>query len=129
LDCAAKPSSAWGDSTRRSALAHAFGPATTWDLELRLLKGWHVYECATLAAIHDGFSTVADGRAHSRANWYAMGAVCARPIRAGHPAAVGLGLWQLGAHATAPDLMDLLSLRRPHGLGRVPAFHLASSGD
>jgi hypothetical protein len=51
-----------------------------------------------------------------------MGALCAEPVRAGHPTAVGLGLWQLVAHAAAPAAADILSLRRPRGLGRIPAF-------
>ena len=100
-----------------------FRSADDWDLELRLLlSGWHIYESADLWVVHHGFRSFADGRRHSHANWYGMGAVCAKPVRAGHPTAVGLGVWELVAHAAAPAVADLLSLRRPHGLGRIPAF-------
>jgi GT2 family glycosyltransferase len=100
-----------------------FRSADDWDLELRLLLcGWHIYESADLWVVHHGFRSFADGRGHSHANWYGMGAVCAKPVRAGHPTAVGLGVWELVAHAAAPAVADLLSLRRPHGLGRIPAF-------
>jgi len=100
-----------------------FRSADDWDVELRLLlRGWRVYESAELSVLHHGFRTYAEGRSHSRANWYGMGAVCAKPIRAGHPTAVGLALWQLVANAAAPAVADVLTLRRPHGLGRIPAF-------
>jgi glycosyltransferase involved in cell wall biosynthesis len=100
-----------------------FGSGDDWDLELRLLlKGWHVYERADLCVRHYGFRTYAEGRDHSRRNWYGMGAVCAKPLRAGHPAALGLALWQLAANAGRPAAVDILHLHRPHGLGRIPAF-------
>ena len=71
-----------------------------------------------------------------RRNWYGMGAVTAKPVRAGHVQALGIALWQLGANAAAPAVApavapppDLLHLRRPHGLGRIVAFcHGFASG-
>jgi hypothetical protein len=36
--------------------------------------------------------------------------------------AVGLALWQILANAAAPAVADLIHLRRPRGLGRIPAF-------
>jgi hypothetical protein len=100
-----------------------FRSADDWDLELRLLlHGWHVYESADLTVLHHGFRTFTEGRHHARANWYGMGAVCAKPVRAGHPTAVGLGLWELVVHAAAPAAADLLALRRPRGLGRILAL-------
>jgi hypothetical protein len=75
-----------------------------------------------LWVLHHGFRTYADGRDHSRRNWYGMGAVVAKPVRAGHPQAVGLAVWQVLANAAAPAIVDVLHLRRPRGLGRISAF-------
>ena len=100
-----------------------FQSGDDWDLELRLLlKGWEVYETAELWVLHHGFRSYADGRAHARSNWYGMGAVVAKPVRAGHVGAVGLALWQLWANVALPALADVAHLRRPRGLGRIPAF-------
>jgi hypothetical protein len=51
-----------------------------------------------------------------------MGAALRRTGSRRPSTAVGLGLWQLVAHAAAPAAADILSLRRPRGLGRIPAF-------
>jgi GT2 family glycosyltransferase len=100
-----------------------FKSGDDWDLELRLLlKGWDVYETAHLWVLHHGFRSFADGRGHSRRNWYGMGAVIAKPLRAGHLEAIGVALWQLTANAAAPAVVDALHLRRPRGLGRIVAF-------
>jgi len=100
-----------------------FKSGDDWDIELRLLlKGWQVYETAHLWVLHHGFRTYADGRSHSQGNWYGMGAVAAKPLRAGHVEAVGIALWQIVANAAAPAVADLFHLRRPRGLGRIPAF-------
>jgi GT2 family glycosyltransferase len=100
-----------------------FGSGDDWDLELRLLlKGWDVYETAHLWVLHHGFRSFADGRGHSRRNWYGMGAVVAKPLRAGHLEAIGLAVWQLAANAAAPAIVDILHMRRPRGLGRILAF-------
>jgi GT2 family glycosyltransferase len=100
-----------------------FKSGDDWDLELRLLlKGWHVYESASLWVLHHGFRGFADGRDHSRRNWYGMGAVVAKLVRAGHLQAIGLAVWQLLANAAAPAIVDVLHLRRPRGLGRMSAF-------
>jgi hypothetical protein len=100
-----------------------FKSGDDWDIELRLLmKGWQVYETANLWVLHHGFRTFADGRDHSRRNWYGMGAVVAKPLHAGHFEAVGIALWQVVANAAAPALVDLFHFRRPRGLGRIPAF-------
>jgi Glycosyltransferase like family 2 len=100
-----------------------FKSGDDWDLELRLLlKGWHVYETASVSTLHHGFRSYAEGRDHSRRSWYGMGAVVAKPVRAGHVRALGLGMWQLMANVTVPASVDVLHLRQPRGLGRIAAF-------
>jgi hypothetical protein len=100
-----------------------FKSGDDWDIELRLLlKGWQVYETAHLSVLHHGFRSYEEGRDHARRNWYGMGAVTAKPVRAGHVEAVGIALWQLGANVAMPAVGDLLHLRRPRGLGRMVAF-------
>jgi GT2 family glycosyltransferase len=107
----------------------SFGPgarfpsADEWDLALRaLLTGKHVYEVTDLSIVHDGFRTFAQGRAHARRDWIALGAVCAKPLRAGHWEAVIVPVWLFSARALWPPILDLLKLRKPRGIGRITAF-------
>jgi glycosyltransferase involved in cell wall biosynthesis len=107
----------------------AFGPggrfpsADEWDIAIRaLLSGRHVLETAELSIVHDGFRTFEQGRAHARRDWLALGAVCAKPLRAGHWRAVIVPVWLFSTKAVWPPLVDALSLRKPRGIGRIVAF-------
>lgn len=107
----------------------SFGPGARfpsgdeWDLSIRaLLKGWHVYETPETAVVHDGFRTFEEGRLHGPRDWLALGAVCAKPLRAGHLRAVVVPVWFFTANALLPPIADALRLRRPRGLGRITAF-------
>jgi glycosyltransferase involved in cell wall biosynthesis len=124
-----------GMAVRRSVLLalggfdEAVGPGSRfpsgddWDIEHRLLlKGFHVYEAAELAVVHDGFRTFAEGRAHTRRDWLAIGAVCAKPLRAGYLEALPMAAWVFGKDALLPPLRDLARGRRPSGFVRIVAF-------
>jgi glycosyltransferase involved in cell wall biosynthesis len=107
----------------------AFGPgarfpsADEWDIAMRaLLTGHHVFETADLTIVHDGFRTFQEGRAHARRDWIALGAVCAKPLRALHLRAAIVPLWLFSARAVWPPIADALRLRRPRGLMRITAF-------
>jgi glycosyltransferase involved in cell wall biosynthesis len=107
----------------------AFGPggrfpsADDWDIAMRaLLCGRQVYEAAELAIEHDGFRSYEDGKAHSRRDWLALGAVCAKPLRAGRWQAAVVPAWLFSAKAVWPPVADALSLRKPRGVGRIVAF-------
>jgi glycosyltransferase involved in cell wall biosynthesis len=107
----------------------AFGPggrypsADEWDIAIRaLLAGWNIYETVELQVVHDGFRTNAEGRVHAKRDWLALGAVCAKPIRAGHLSAAVVPLVFFPRRALLPPLLDLLHLRRPHGMIRVSGF-------
>jgi glycosyltransferase involved in cell wall biosynthesis len=107
----------------------SFGPgarfpsADEWDISMRaLLTGRHVYETPSLAVLHDGFRTFDQGRAHASRDWVALGAVCAKPVRAGHLRALVVGVWFLSARALWPPMQDVLRLRKPRGLRRILSF-------
>jgi len=107
----------------------AFGPggrfpsADEWDLAMRaLLSGHHVFETAELSIVHDGFRTFAEGRVHARRDWLALGAVCAKPLRAGHWRAAVVPIWLLSTKAVWPPVVDALRLRKPRGVERIVAF-------
>jgi glycosyltransferase involved in cell wall biosynthesis len=100
-----------------------FPSGDDWDITARaLLRGWHVYETADIAIVHHGFRTLEQGRKHARRDWIAIGAVCAKPLRAGHWNALIVPLWEFSAHAMWPPLADALRLRRPRGLSRIAGF-------
>jgi glycosyltransferase involved in cell wall biosynthesis len=100
-----------------------FPSADEWDLVMRaLLTGRDVYETADLTIVHDGFRTFAQGQAHARRDWLALGAVCAKPLRAGHWSALIVAIWLFCTRALWPPIVDFLSLRRPRGIGRITSF-------
>jgi glycosyltransferase involved in cell wall biosynthesis len=100
-----------------------FPSSDDWDIAMRaLLGGWHVYECAELSITHHGFRRYDEGLEHARRDWLALGAVCAKPLRAGYWSTVTLALWTLGAYAMWPPVVDLLALRRPRGITRIVSF-------
>lgn len=100
-----------------------FASGDDWDLQLRtILTGWESFETNRLAVVHHGFRTYEEGRAHTRRDWYAMGAAAAKPVRAGHPLLIGLALGLVLVDAVRPIVRDIIRLRRPQGAVRVAAF-------
>lgn len=106
-----------------------FGPGSRfqsgddWDISIRaLLRGWQVYDTASVAVLHHGFRTLAEGREHALRDWVAIGALCAKPIRAGYPSALTLAAWLFVIQALWPPLQDVLRLRRPSGFSRIVGF-------
>ena len=106
-----------------------FGPGSRfrsgddWDISLRaLLNGWCVYDTASVSLLHHGFRTLAEGKAHALRDWVAIGALCAKPIRAGHLMAITLAVWWFVVEALWPPMRDLFRLRRPSGLSRIVGF-------
>jgi GT2 family glycosyltransferase len=100
-----------------------FCSADDWDISLRaLLVGWHVFDTVSVSVLHHGFRTLAEGREHVLRDWIAVGAVCAKLIRARHFSAVTLAAWWFTARALWPPLHDVLRLRRPRGAARIVGF-------
>jgi GT2 family glycosyltransferase len=100
-----------------------FGSGDDWDIALRaLIAGGHVVEVSRLSIVHYGFRTFAEGRYHALRDWIAIGALCAKPIRAGHFNAITLGIRLFCFHALWPPLRDLLNRRRPSGAARIVGF-------
>jgi glycosyltransferase involved in cell wall biosynthesis len=100
-----------------------FRAGDDWDIANRaILRGWHVYESAAVSIVHDGFRSFAQGREHARRDWYGMGAVCAKPLRAGHVSIAIPAAWLFARDAVWPPIADLLRLRKPRGLTRIVAF-------
>jgi glycosyltransferase involved in cell wall biosynthesis len=106
-----------------------FGPGARfrsgddWDIALRaLLHGWQIYDTPTVSVLHYGFRTLAEGREHALRDWVAIGALCAKPIFAGHLSALRLAVWMFGREALWPPMRDALGLKRPRGLARIVGF-------
>jgi glycosyltransferase involved in cell wall biosynthesis len=107
----------------------SFGPGARFpsgddrDVSIRaLLRGWHVYETASLSVMHHGFRTLAEGREHAFRDWFAIGALCAKPIRAGYLRVVSVAAWWFFGDAIWPPLHDLMLFRRPSGMARIAGF-------
>jgi glycosyltransferase involved in cell wall biosynthesis len=100
-----------------------FRSGDDWDISVRaLLGGWHVYETAAVSVLHHGFRTMAEGRVHALRDWIAIGALCAKPIRAGRLSVTPLALWLFFVDALWPPVRDVLHLKRPSGLSRIVGF-------
>lgn len=115
--------------TSMGGFDECFGPggrfpsADEWDIVMRaLLTGHQVYETADLTIVHDGFRTYEEGQAHAKRDWMALGAVCAKPLRAGYWGAAIVPAWLFSTRAVWPPIADMLSLRKPRGIGRILAF-------
>jgi GT2 family glycosyltransferase len=106
-----------------------FASGDDWDLSLRaMLKGWEVYETAAVSILHHGFRTLEEGRSHARRDWIAIGALCAKPVRAGYVSAIGLAGWLFAVEAVWPPVRDVLRFRKPRGLARITGFVTGFSG-
>lgn len=100
-----------------------FPSGDDWDITHRaLLTGHHVLETAELSILHDGFRSFAEGKKHARRDWIAIGAVCAKPLRAGHSGILRVVAVEFGGNALLPMLKDALALKVPRGFGRVEGF-------
>lgn len=124
-----------GMAVRRKAVLgfggfdEAFGPGARfasgddWDLSLRALAGgWHVYDTSRVSILHHGFRTLAEGRDHAVRDWVAIGALCAKPIRAGYLNAIIVSSWLFWSMAVWPAVRDVARLRRPSGRARIVGF-------
>ncbi len=93
------------------------------DITLRLLlSGWRVRESAELSIVHHGFRPHSEARAHSRRHGLGLGALTAKPLRAGRLSALPVAVYKFWAHALSHPLIDLLHFRRPRGLARLLGF-------
>jgi glycosyltransferase involved in cell wall biosynthesis len=100
-----------------------FGSGDDWDLEVRtLMNGWETFETDRLAITHHGFRTFAEGGSHAARDWVALGAVAAKPVRAGHPALALMAVYVLVVDGLIPVVRDLLRLRKLRGARRVLGF-------
>jgi glycosyltransferase involved in cell wall biosynthesis len=101
----------------------SFPSADEWDIAIRaLVAGWHIYECAQLAIVHDGFRSHSEGKRHALRDWVALGAVSAKPLRRGHLRAASVPLCFYPKRALWPPVRDLLVLRKPRGIRRISAY-------
>ncbi len=99
------------------------GATDDWDIELRvLLRNWLVFHNSAVEVVHHGYRSFAEGKIHARRDWYGIGALFAKLIRAGHPSVIPAAAWQLVAYGILPPINDVIHLRRPRGIGRVAAF-------
>jgi GT2 family glycosyltransferase len=100
-----------------------FASGDDWDLSLRaLVSGWHVYNTTSVSIVHHGFRTMVEGRDHAVRDWFAIGALFAKPLRAGYVGAVAPAGWLFIREALWPPIRAVLRLRRPSGLSRIVAF-------
>jgi GT2 family glycosyltransferase len=100
-----------------------FGSGDDWDISVRvLLRGWQVYDVSSLSVLHHGYRTFVEGRSHAYRDWVAIGALCAKPIRAGYFSGLMFGVGLFTKHALWPPIGDLLRLRRPRGRARLVGF-------
>lgn len=107
----------------------AFGPggifpsADDWEIAVRaLLGGFVICETDGVSVVHHGFRTYREGRALARRDWYAIGAMYAKPLRTGHWPIIVVALNEFLVYGIWPPLGQLLRLQRPVGFGRSVAF-------
>jgi len=100
-----------------------FGSGDDWDIALRvLLRGGQIHETPSVAIRHDGFRTRAEGAGHALRDWIAIGAMCAKAVRAQPANGLPLACSLLVRKALWPPALDLLHFRRPSGFARIRGF-------
>ena len=71
---------------------------------------------------HFGFRTYAEGRAHARRDWLAIGALFAKPLRAGYFRVAIPAVYQFMVSTAWPPIAEMLCGRRPSGWSRISGF-------
>jgi GT2 family glycosyltransferase len=100
-----------------------FPSCDDWDIAVRaVLCGYQVRELKGLSILHHGFRTFAEGREHARRDWLAIGAVCAKPLRARRFSALPIAVKTFWHYAVWPPVSEALHLKKPRGLTRISAF-------
>ena len=100
----------------------AFGVVLRWESATSRCSSAITLRNFGASILHDGFRSFAEGRKHARRDWMAIGAVCAKPLRAGHWSILRVVAVEFGANAVWPLVHDALRLKVPRGFGRVEAF-------
>ena len=87
------------------------------DITIRaLINKWWVYETDEVAVIHDGFRTWRQGRDLTKRNWYAIGAVYAKPLKCGHWDMLLVIAYEALIVALWGPVSNILRLKKPRGL-------------
>lgn len=87
------------------------------DIAVRfLLNGWWIAVTARTAVVHDGFRSWHEGAQLGRRDWYSLGAVYAKPIKAGHWSYWGATLFEGIYVPLIRRLLLMFRLQRPRGL-------------
>lgn len=93
------------------------------DLAVRaVVFGWFVDELAETAVVHHGFRTWEQGRSLTKRNFRGLGAMCAKPVRAGHWSTVVFAVYEVVVSGLARPLSRLRTGRRPQGFKRLIYF-------
>jgi GT2 family glycosyltransferase len=93
------------------------------DLAIRaVIAGWCVYETCGTKVVHHGFRTWEQGKGLTERNWFGLGAMCAKPVRAGHPTTIVYSLYELGWNAFLQPMARLRTGKRPQGFKRIVHF-------
>ena len=101
----------------------AIPSAADRDIAIRsIIRGWWVYETGSTAIVHHGFRTWEQGKTLTRSNWTGMGAMCAKPIRAGHPTTILYALYEVTVNGLLHPMLRLRHGKRPQGLRRIVYF-------
>lgn len=93
------------------------------DIAMRaLIKGWWVYESASISVIHDGFRTWQEGKELSRRNMTGIGAAYSKPIKCGHWEAAVIVIYEGIFMTLWKPISKILQLQKPQGVSNFYYF-------
>jgi GT2 family glycosyltransferase len=93
------------------------------DFAIRcLLAGWWVQDTVDVEVLHAGFRTWHEGRDLTRRDWFGIGAVYAKPLKAGRLSLIPSALVEVVGDGLLEPFGQLAKGRRPRGFRRLLYF-------
>jgi glycosyltransferase involved in cell wall biosynthesis len=102
-----------------------FRSAEDRDIAIRLiLKGWSIYYSSQISVIHDGFRSFEEGKAHTKGDFFGLGAAYIKPIKCGYWRAIPLFFSIPRIKNWFEPFGKAIQFRKPSGFNKFIYFSL-----
>ncbi|MCB9134317.1 MAG: glycosyltransferase family 2 protein [Anaerolineales bacterium] len=89
------------------------------DIAIRaLLAGWWVYDTNIISIVHYGFRSWSEGKAHTKRDWFSLGATYIKPLKCGHWNTLIVFFSGPILKGLFEPLINIFQLKKPRGFRR-----------